>query len=75
MVNMSMSRELPEYLQEKILNMPEFSYGVNRVVVTLDDGSEISDVYVAWGKEIIKVGSSDEINFDASRIVDVSLQM
>lgn len=71
---MSMSRELPEHLQEKILNMPEFSYGVNRVVVTLDDGSEISDVYVAWGKEIIKVGSSDEINFDTSRIVDVSLQ-
>jgi hypothetical protein len=54
--------------------MPEHSYGVTRIRVTLDDGSRFSDVLVAWGSEIVKVGTSEEIPFDPSRIVSVERQ-
>ena len=71
---MSESNNLPDHLQEKIRNLPESSYGANRVVVTLDDGTEVRDVYVAWGKEIVKVGNSQDIPFEVSRIVNVRHQ-
>ena len=66
---------LPEHLRKKVLNMPESNYGATRVVVILDDGTRVSDVHVAWGKEIVKVGQSSAIPFDASKIVDVEPQM
>jgi hypothetical protein len=65
---------LPENIQERINDMPEYSYGCNRVIVTLDDGREISDVYVAWAKEVVRVGKSEKISFDPSRVVDVRNQ-
>jgi hypothetical protein len=40
------------------------------VVVVLSDG-RIADVYVAWGKEIVKVGKTSAIPFDISQVVDV----
>jgi hypothetical protein len=54
--------------------MPEYSYGVNRLVVTLDDGTTVSDVFVAWAKEIVKVGTNAHIPFDPTRIVEVRKQ-
>ncbi len=54
--------------------MPESSYGVTRIRVTLDDGSQFSDVFVAWGSEIVKVGTSKEIPFDPAKIVSVERQ-
>jgi len=51
--------------------MPESGYGVTRVTVVLDDGRRYSDVHVAWGKEIVKVGGGTIIPFDISRIADV----
>ena len=54
--------------------MPEYSYGVTRIRVTLDDGSRFSDVFVAWGNEIVKVGTSEDIPFVPSRIVSVERQ-
>jgi hypothetical protein len=71
---MSESNNLPDHIQEEIRNLPESSYGANRVVVTLDDGTEVRDVYVAWGKEIVKVGNSQDIPFEVSRIVNVRHQ-
>jgi hypothetical protein len=65
---------LPAHLQEKVRNMPESSYGATRIVVVLDDGTRIPDVHVAWGQEIVRVGQSAEVPFDASRVVDVELQ-
>ena len=41
--------------------MPESSYGANKVTLILDDGTSYSDVHVAWGKEIVKVGESEAI--------------
>ena len=66
--------EIPPRFEERVLNFPEYSYGVARVVVTLEDGTEFRDVHIAWGKEIVKVGSSEQVPFDPSKIVDVRRQ-
>ena len=71
---MNGNRTVPEHLQEKVLAMPEYSHGVSRIRVTLDDGSRFSDVFVAWGTEIVKVGTSVQIPFDPSKIVSVERQ-
>ena len=68
---MSRNRTIPEKFQDKVNAMPESSYGVTRIRVTLDDGSQFDDVFVAWGSEIVKVGTSEVIPFDPSRIVSV----
>ena len=54
--------------------MPESSYGVTRIRITLDDGSKFDNIYVAWGSEIVKVGTSTIIPFDPVRIVAVEQQ-
>jgi hypothetical protein len=69
-----MTKELPERFQDQVAAMPEYSYGVNRLVVTLDDGTIVSDVFVAWAKEIVKVGTSEHIPFDPTRIIEVRKQ-
>jgi hypothetical protein len=69
-----MTQELPERFHGQVAAMPEYSYGVNRLVVTLDDGTTVSDVFVAWAKEIVKVGTSEHIPFDPTRIIEVRKQ-
>lgn len=71
---MSDAKMIPESLQEEVLALPEYSHGVTRIRVTLEDGSRFSDVFVAWGEEIVKVGVSDNVPFDASKIVSVEKQ-
>jgi hypothetical protein len=71
---MSKNRELPEHIQNRINNMPEHSYGVNRVILTLKDGTVIPDVYVGWGMDVLKVGKNTEVDFDASDVVAVEHQ-
>jgi hypothetical protein len=68
------SRQLPERFRDLVSAMPEYSYGATRIRVTLDDGSQIDDVFVAWGSEIVNVGVSNDICFDPSRIVAVAAQ-
>jgi hypothetical protein len=70
-----MKNELPKHLQDKVAAMPEYSYGAHRVVVTLEDGTEIFGVFVAWAREIVKVGTSEEIPFDSTKIVSVRSQV
>ena len=65
------NRTIPEHLQDKVNAMPEYSYGVTRVRAILADGSRIEDVFVAWGREIVKVGASDEVSFDPAKIIRV----
>lgn len=71
---MDTTRKIPEHLQDQVSQMPEYSYGVTKIQVTLDDGQTFGDVLVAWGEEILKVGSSEEIPFDASKVVKVAKQ-
>jgi len=71
---MNGDRTIPQPFQETVNAMPEYSYGVTRIRVTLDDGSRFSDVFVAWGGEIVKVGTSKNIPFDPARIISVERQ-
>ena len=67
-------RAIPERFRDQIAAMPEYSYGINRVIVTLDDGTRFSDIFVAWGDEIVKAGTSEDIPFDPRRIAKVERQ-
>jgi len=71
---MDTTRMIPKHLQEEVRQMPEYSYGATRVRVTLSDSRVFSDVFVAWGTEIVKDGTSEEVLFDASKIVKVAKQ-
>ena len=71
---MRASNLLPEHLRQKVRDMPESSYGATRLIVVLDDGAGIPDVYVAWGTEIAKAGQKFDVPFDVSRVVDVEFQ-
>ncbi len=51
--------------------MPEYKQGVNKVKVRLKNGSEFSDVYVAWGSEVVRVGESVEVPFNLQDVEDV----
>jgi len=66
---------IPTQFQDEINMMPEYSYGVTRIRVTLDDGSIYDDVFIAWGNEIVKVGMSEHIPFAPTRIVSVERQV
>lgn len=48
-------RILPVEIQERLEAVPREGYGVKRVAVTLEDGTEYSGVRVAWGTEVVAV--------------------
>lgn len=62
---------LPKHLRAKIEKFPDFSYGVKRVTLVLDDGTEINKACVGWTKEILSLGDYKGKLIDAQRIVDV----
>jgi len=64
-------RDLPDFIQEQLSNLPEYRMGVHRVVAILDDGSEFHNVHVAWAREVVRVGASEDIPFDPGRVVAV----
>jgi hypothetical protein len=66
--------QLPDEIRDRIASMPEYRYGVNRVVLILKDGTEIADVKVAWAGEIVSVGGGAEWTFDPADVVDVRNQ-
>ena len=71
-----MSLEIPHNLSDKSAAFPESSYGVNKVTLILIDGRKISEVYLAWGKEIVKIrkkliSSTKDLDFNISEIKDV----
>jgi hypothetical protein len=63
-------KNLPDDIADRIASFSESSYGAHRVVVILDDGREFREVYVA-GAEVVRVGKSENIPFDPSRVIDV----
>ncbi len=66
-----MVTELSQKLKDKVLGMPEYRQGVNKVRVRLKDGTVYHNVFVAWGNEIVKVGDSTNIPFNVSDIVEI----
>jgi hypothetical protein len=66
-----MSAKLPAAISEQILSFGEYSMGVNKVALRLKDGAIIEDVFVAWGKEVVRVGGVDGCPFDPAQVVEV----
>lgn len=66
-----MTKEIPAELEKKIIEMPEYRQGVNKVRVRLKNGAVYKNVFIAWGHEIVKVGDSNVIPFDANDIVEL----
>jgi len=71
-----MALTLPQKLADKTVGFPESSYGANRVTLVLADGRRISEVFLAWGTEIVKVGARavatpEDLSFAVTDIVDV----
>jgi hypothetical protein len=64
-------RILPRPVQEAISHLPSESYGVKRVAVTLEDGTEYPGVRVAWNKEVVGVMDYDRLPFQVAAIAGV----
>lgn len=58
-------------IAEKILVMPEYRQGANRIKVTLKNGQCFKGVFVAWGREIVKVEGYASIPFEAEDVISV----
>jgi hypothetical protein len=71
-----MSLSLPDRLADKTIGFPESSYGANRVTLVLGDGRRVREVFLAWGRDIVKVGSKaisrpEDLDFRITDIIDV----
>ena len=64
-------RILPAVIQERIAPMERHGYGLNRVVVSLDDGTDVPGVHVLWATEVVRVEGHDDLPFETARVVDV----
>ncbi|NUM78430.1 hypothetical protein HUU40_29065 [candidate division KSB1 bacterium] len=62
---------LPKKIQAKLRDIQEYGYGMKRIAVILEDGTEYNNVYVSWNKEIISVDGFESIPFDVTKVVDI----
>jgi len=67
---------IPDHLADKTIGFREIFYGATRVTLVLVDGRCIHEVYLAWGREIVKIGGRaisqpDELGFQLADIADV----
>lgn len=67
-------RQLPSRFWDAVIAMPECAMGVSKVIVTLQDGSRIRDVFVMEGHEIVRVGREVDLPFRTSDIIKVESQ-
>jgi hypothetical protein len=61
---------LPEDIQDKIKKLPDHSYGVKRIAVTLKDGTIYRGVFVGWSKEVLFVEGIEGVPFDVACVAD-----
>ena len=71
---MNKRQQIPERFIDRVASMPEYSYGVNRIVVTLKNGQRFSNVFVAGHGLIVKVGVNTMIPFNPREIINVECQ-
>jgi hypothetical protein len=67
---------IPAELVQVVLNLPESSYGANKVTFILRDGRQITNVILAWGYEIVKIGNKEistekDLNFNLNEIAKI----
>lgn len=71
-----MTVSIPNPLADKAAAFPEASHGANRVTLVLGDGRRVCDVFLGWGRDIVKVGNRvvsrpEDLDFRPTDIVDV----
>ncbi|HEY3698863.1 MAG TPA: hypothetical protein VGK97_05985 [Spongiibacteraceae bacterium] len=66
-----MSLFFDDEFAEKILAMPEYRQGANRIKVTLNDGRVFRGVFVAWGREVIRVEGLTSIPFEVEDVSSI----
>jgi hypothetical protein len=67
-------KEIPSIFEDKVLHFPECSYGVTKTVVILANERGIRDVFIAWDKEIARVGETKDVPFNPTTNVNISYQ-
>lgn len=67
----NMKTMISQELKDRVLEMPEYRQGVNKVWVRLRNGTIYHNVFIAWGSEIVKVGEGTDIPFDAEDIIEL----
>lgn len=63
---------LPKHIQEKIKSIPEVSYGIKKVNLIIEDGTQYKNAFVAWNKEITFVPGYDLLPLNAKQVSEVS---
>jgi hypothetical protein len=61
-------RVLPKSVQAEVARLPNQSYGVKRVVLTIDNGSEF-EALVGWNKQVLGVIGFEGIPFNLERVI------
>jgi hypothetical protein len=64
-------RILPSPVQERMVGMQHDSYGVSRVVLVLNDGTEVPGAWVLWATIVGRIEGETGLPFEVSRVVDV----
>jgi hypothetical protein len=62
---------LPQKVQKMVAALKEEAYGLTRVTVILNDGTEYRNIFVAWNKVLLFVGGQESEPFDARQVVDI----
>ena len=71
-----MSHMLPQLLAEKAARFPESSHGACRATLVLRSGEKIEGATLAWGSEIVRIGSQlitsgSTLSFNPAEVIDV----
>lgn len=61
---------IPREVEEKVNSFAEWRMGANKVDLVLRNGRIVKDVYLAWGRDIVRIGEHGVIDFQADDIVD-----
>jgi hypothetical protein len=80
LLNTGSELDLSAQLSEKVNQFPEYRMGSNKVSLRLRDGRRVPDVFLAWGRTIVKIGECEirnvsDLSFCVSEIIDVESEI
>ena len=67
-----MTARFSDDMAAKIRSFPEYRMGAHRITVELRDGSSVTGVLVAWGRDVVRVEGLSGVPFAAEDVVDVN---
>jgi len=71
--------ELPLEVGDKTVEFPEWSYGAMRATLILRDGRRVPNVFLAWGRQVVKIGdrqisAAGDLGFALDDVVDAEVE-